>query len=152
MLTYQDVFVPGGLPLHTYNPRADLQLEDRLAEAKRNLSKLVTVTGQTKSGKTVLARKVFPKKGSIWIDGGLVRTEDDFWHSVVDQLGLFGQIQEGDTSDVTSTINGRGIGGCELLSRQGNRQAGSWPRLKTRAIWHENALFACTHRRRTRTP
>ena len=56
MLRYQDVFVPGGFPRHTYNPRVDLQLEQRLAEVKDNLCKLVTVTGQTKSGKTVLAR------------------------------------------------------------------------------------------------
>jgi hypothetical protein len=58
MIRYQDVFVPGGFPRHTYNPRVELQLEEKLAEVKDNLCKLVTVTGQTKSGKTVLARKI----------------------------------------------------------------------------------------------
>lgn len=67
MLRYQDIFVPGGFPRHTYNPRIDLNLEEKLAEVKDNLCKLVTVTGQTKSGKTVLARKVLPPEESIWL-------------------------------------------------------------------------------------
>ena len=59
-IRYQEIFVPGGFPRHTYNPRLELQLEMKLAESRDNLCKLVTVTGQTKSGKTVLARKIFP--------------------------------------------------------------------------------------------
>lgn len=77
-IRYQDVFVPGGFPQHTYNPRVDLQLEAKLAESKENLCKLVTVTGQTKSGKTVLARRILPPEDSVWIDGGTVSVEDDF--------------------------------------------------------------------------
>ena len=69
-IRYQDIFVPGGFPRHTYNPRVDLQLEIKLAESKDNLCKLVTVTGQTKSGKTVLARRIFPPEETVWIDGG----------------------------------------------------------------------------------
>ena len=83
-----DVFVPGGLPKHTYVPRSDRQLEDRIAAAKDNLCKIVTVTGATKSGKTVLARKVFPQDSCIWLDGGAVRTLDEFWELVGDQLHL----------------------------------------------------------------
>src|SRR5690348_3072382 len=45
-IRYQDIFVPGGFPRHTYNPRVELQLEAKLAEAKENLCKLVTVTGK----------------------------------------------------------------------------------------------------------
>ena len=66
MLRYQDVFVPGGFPRHTYNPRVDLQLEERLVEGRDNLCKLVTVTGQTKSGKPVLARKILPPEEAVW--------------------------------------------------------------------------------------
>ena len=32
MIRYQDIFVPGGFPRHTYNPRIELQLEQRLAD------------------------------------------------------------------------------------------------------------------------
>jgi hypothetical protein len=69
------IFVPGGMPTLTYVPRAEHNLEARLAEAKDNLCKLVTVTGSTKSGKTVLTNKVFPRSSSVWIDGGTVKEE-----------------------------------------------------------------------------
>jgi|SRR5271157_684062 len=77
-MRYQDVFVPGGFPRYTYNPRVELQLEQRLSEARDNLCKLVTVTGQTKSGKTVLTKKVFPREEAVWVDGGIVSAEEDF--------------------------------------------------------------------------
>jgi hypothetical protein len=83
-----EVFVPGGLPQYTYVPRADRQLEDRIAAARDNLCKIVTVTGATKSGKTVLARKVFPQDSCVWLDGGAVRGLEEFWELMGDQLPI----------------------------------------------------------------
>jgi len=60
-LYYEDVFVPGGFPRHTYNPKGTLQLEEKVSDAARNLCKLVVVTGHTELGKTVLVRSVFPR-------------------------------------------------------------------------------------------
>jgi hypothetical protein len=115
-LEYTEVFVPGGFPRHTYNPRLALQLEFRLEQVRRNLCKLVTVTGHTKSGKTVLVRQVLPREESIWVDGGTVGTEDDFWDVVLHQLELFqttGVTAETDTSaDVSGSV---GAGGNFLL-------------------------------------
>jgi len=105
-MKYQEVFVPGGFPRHTYNPRASLKLEERLGEVKENLCKLVTVTGNTKSGKTVLTRKVLPTEDSIWIDGGSVSEENDFWDIVVEQLNLFQTTTVGNETGTTSTVGG----------------------------------------------
>src|SRR4030042_4157627 len=98
MAKYTDVFVPGGFPRHTYNPRLDLKIESRVAGVLQNLCKLVTVTGHTKSGKTVLIRKVLPREDAIWIDGGGIGAADDFWNTVRDQLDLF-QTKEVSESD-----------------------------------------------------
>jgi len=73
-------------------------------EAKRNLCKLVTVTGQTKSGKTVLARKILPPEECIWVDGGTVSEEDDFWHVVIEQLELFQSKQKEIATEVSGKI------------------------------------------------
>lgn len=105
-MKYQDVFVPGGFPKYTYNPRASLKLEERLGEVKQNLCKLVTVTGNTKSGKTVLTRKVLPTEDSIWIDGGAVSQESDFWDIVVEQLELFQTTTVESQTSSTSTFGG----------------------------------------------
>jgi hypothetical protein len=82
------VFVPGGLPKLTYNPRNTLDLESHLRKAKDNLCKLVMVTGSTKSGKTVLTSTVFDKNHSVWFDGGAFSTEDEFWRDIADQLQI----------------------------------------------------------------
>ena len=81
-----DVFVPGGLPKYTYVPRIERGLEERLANVKDNLCKIATVTGATKSGKTVLVRKVFGDTEKVWVDGGHVKDEKDFWDIVGTQL------------------------------------------------------------------
>lgn len=88
-MNYTDVFVPGGFPQHTYNPRAEKSLEERINEPRQNLCKLVTVTGQTKSGKTVITKKLYPKDKSIWIDGGAIKVEDDFWNALIDKLEYY---------------------------------------------------------------
>lgn len=84
-----DVFIPGGFPTITYISRTEKQLEKRVASAKDNLSKLVVVTGATKSGKTVLVDKVFPQDKSIWIDGGVVSDEKSFWELIAEHEDLY---------------------------------------------------------------
>lgn len=98
-----DVFVPGGMPQHTYIQRKQGNLEERLHSTQNNLCKLVTVTGGTKSGKTVLVNKVFPKTTSIWVDGGHVKIEDDIWNSVLEQIGGRTQIETHSKESTRST-------------------------------------------------
>ena len=118
------VFVPGGFPRHTYNPRVELQLEDRLSEARRNLCKLVSVVGQTKSGKTVLARKVLPRDDCVWVDGGTIAAEDDFWQVVLEQLDLFQGTQEETSAETAATISGKGSAGANFMIVKGTGEVG----------------------------
>lgn len=123
-MRYQDIFVPGGFPRHTYNPRTELQLEDRLREVKENLCKLVTITGQTKSGKTVLTRRVLPSEEAIWIDGGTVSEEDDFWQVINEQLDLFETLQQSEQSGSESSLEAKGRAGANFLVAKGEGEAG----------------------------
>jgi hypothetical protein len=108
MIEYQDIFVPGGFPKHTYNPRSSFQLEDKLADSVENLCKLVVVTGHTKSGKTVLVRRILPDDKAIWVDGGTVANEDDFWQIIVERLGLAQEHQKQVTKGTTKTLGAEG--------------------------------------------
>jgi hypothetical protein len=119
-LRYQDVFVPGGFPQYTYNPRAELQLEEKLGEAKDRLCKLVTVTGHTKSGKTVLAKRVFPSESAVWIDGGTVSAEEDFWQVIVEQLDLFQSSSSQASRGVTSKFGAEGGAEANFLIAKGS--------------------------------
>lgn len=56
-----EVFVPGGIPTYTYNPRKSKNIEDKLEDSATSF-KLIVVTGPTKSGKTVLVNKIFQEE------------------------------------------------------------------------------------------
>jgi hypothetical protein len=124
MTKFHDVFVPGGFPKHTYNPRADLRLEKLLGEARQNLCKLVTVTGQTKSGKTVLTRSVFPREDCVWVDGGTVAVEDDLWQVVLEQLDIFDATEVEMGSGKSASISGKGSAAANFIVAKGTAELG----------------------------
>jgi hypothetical protein len=103
-----EVFVPGGMPRHTYIARTERDLEPRISAVSENLCKLAVLTGATKSGKTVLVNKAFPRSSgeSIWIEGGSVDSEADFWTSVLDQLDGYTSQQLSDTQESGQSLSG----------------------------------------------
>lgn len=112
------VFVPGGLPELTYVSRDELELEARLQESAQDFHKLVAVTGSTKSGKTVLASKVFPRLASVWVDGGVAQEEDDFWSIVLEAVGGFTDYtDEEDSASETQLEIGGEISGNAIVAK-----------------------------------
>ena len=83
--------------------RADV----RALLAKDNLFKVATVTGATKSGKTVLVKKVFKGERPIWVDGGSVSSLDDFLASVANELDIPAEEEETSGTSTTSGISER---------------------------------------------
>jgi len=114
------IFTPGGMPRLTYVERAERKLEKKLGEANNHLCKMVTLTGATKSGKTVLTNRIFPRMedNNIWIDGGSVGTEDDFWTQIINELKAFTEIDETTAKESNQSMNGKigGKAGIPLLA------------------------------------
>lgn len=106
------VFVPGGMPKLTYVDRVGRDLEQRLKESKKYLCKMTTLTGATKSGKTVLANRIFPRfsEDCVWIDGGSVGNENDFWSQIINKLNASVESEEIISKESTQKIDGK-IGG-----------------------------------------
>lgn len=67
-----EVFISGGFPINTYNPRKELKLEDSLVDYLETGHKLISITGPTKSGKTVLSTRVIPDESCVFVDGGSI--------------------------------------------------------------------------------
>jgi hypothetical protein len=121
-----EVFVPGGMPTLTYVARSSRNLEEQLSAANDNLCKLVTVTGSTKSGKTVLTNRVFPRTSSVWIDGGTVKNEDDLWNFILEQIGGYVESSASKESETTSVFKGEvGAGGQLPLIFKGESKLGA---------------------------
>ena len=101
------VFVPGGMPQHTYVARSERNLENKLRSAADNLCKLVTITGATKSGKTVLTNKIFPKnQKSVWIDGGTIGEENDLWNYILTEIDGYTSLELEKSKENMSSIKG----------------------------------------------
>ncbi|ECH7436728.1 ATP-binding protein [Salmonella enterica] len=120
------VFVPGGMPKLTYVERTQGEIREKLESAKDNLCKLVTLTGQTKSGKTVLTQMIFPFTDSnvIWVDGGSITAENDIWEQVLDRLDVYPN-EEVNTSDTASTVvSGKANVSASILIAKGGGELG----------------------------
>ncbi len=111
------IFVPGGMPQYTYVARTEKNLEERLRAVGDNLCKLATITGATKSGKTVLTNKIFPRENAIWIDGGTIGDKDDLWLYILNEIGGFSESESFDSDSSASSVSGRieGEAGVPLL-------------------------------------
>ena len=87
-LKVKDIFVPGGNPKYTYQSRDKYQIESKLKSAIERMNKFIVVAGQTKSGKTVLVRRIVPKENSVWIEGGHINKIEDIWQTILDELTI----------------------------------------------------------------
>lgn len=102
------IFVPGGMPQHTYVSRTQRKLEQQLGGVADNLCKLAALTGSTKSGKTVLVNKIYPRTTgeNIWIDGGTIKSENDLWSQILAELGGFTSNESSDSSESSQGLSG----------------------------------------------
>lgn len=76
----------GGQPSITYNPRTSLNIETSLRNYIDDGYKLISITGPTKSGKTVLCMKVISKSDRVLLSGGTITSIDDFWNQILSEL------------------------------------------------------------------
>jgi len=89
-----DVFVAGGQPTHTYVERSAEHVELKFARAIATPNQIVSLSGPTKTGKTVLCRRILGgDRQFVWIDGGQVKDGQDFWNRVAYELNLPSQTE-----------------------------------------------------------
>lgn len=93
------VFVPGKLPDYTYNPRSDLNLEAQLEDYVEEAGAILTVAGPTKTGKSVLLRRVVAEPA--WVDGQGIASVDQMWARVGDSLGVYTDVAQGISQSAT---------------------------------------------------
>ena len=129
MIVYRanKVFIPGGIPEFTYVERAERKIVESIEETKDHLCKMVTLTGQTKSGKSVMAQKVFPDTipENIWIEGGSIKNEEDLWSQIVSKLDVWTDESEGEDKGTTSKISGELGGKANAFLVKGQAKTGT---------------------------
>jgi hypothetical protein len=74
-----DVFTPNDFPEHTYIGRDGERLEKELGRAVQTPKVVVSISGPSKSGKTVLVERVVGTDSMIQISGIEIRSGEDLW-------------------------------------------------------------------------
>lgn len=132
-LTTGEVFVVGGTPTYTYVDRAETGMEERFLDALDDGGKIVTISGPTKSGKTVFCKQMLPEGKRVWVSGGTVSTAEDVWAAIIHKLdGATVTHREAAQSDevmnesaghIGAGVVGLNIGGEKRKSRSKTRVA-----------------------------
>jgi hypothetical protein len=87
-----EVFVPGGLPDVTYVARETLRAEAAVNDFLEERFRMLSLSGPTKCGKTVLVRRMVPQ--AMLISGGDIENVNDFWGAVVDKIGGYTEVSK----------------------------------------------------------
>lgn len=97
-----EVFVPGSYPEHTYVARATEHFEQTLEDALSTDGQIVSLSGPSKSGKTVLVERVIGKDNLIAISGSSIKSPEDLWNKVLDWTGAPATVLD------STTLTGKG--------------------------------------------
>ena len=100
------VFTPTDVPTVTYVERTTKNYEEELRRAFEIPKMVVSVSGPSKSGKTVLVTKVVSKDNLIHIYGASIKTADDLWKNVLAWMGGPVEVSETRGSKTSGTISG----------------------------------------------
>ena len=101
------IFTPNDTPTVTYVGRDDLGLEERLRTAVKLPNMVVSVSGPSKSGKTVLIRKVVEEDLIIPVIGAGIASPEDLWTRALQSMGT------GTTTSTTTTTGTQLSGGVK---------------------------------------
>jgi hypothetical protein len=79
MVQATEVFTPTAVPTLTYVGRTSRNFEADLRNAFNIPNMIVSISGPSKSGKTVLVTKVVAPENLIHIYGASIKTPEDLW-------------------------------------------------------------------------
>jgi hypothetical protein len=94
MVKATSVFTPTDVPTVTNVERQTKNLEEELRRALPKM--IVSISGPSKSGKTVLVTKVVSRDNLIHLYGASIKTASDLWRNVIAWMG--GPIEVTETS------------------------------------------------------
>jgi hypothetical protein len=103
--TRDTVFVPGGQPTVTYVARAQIEVEKSVARAISTPNQVISICGPTKSGKTVLCRKILNSRPTVWIEGGQIESASDIWDKICWELNYPAEISKTESDELSGELS-----------------------------------------------
>jgi len=125
-MNIREVFTPGRFPTWTYVDEHLKEKEQQLVDTLEDGSMLVSISGPSKSGKTVFVENILGKENLIKVTGAGVKSPSDLWLRVFDIIGT--PIGKSSTSSSTKsgTIGGKASGeGGVIIAKVKGEVSGS---------------------------
>ncbi|MEY9781300.1 hypothetical protein [Sinorhizobium fredii] len=105
-----EIFVPNDTPTITYVDRAEHKLQQRLKDLYDTPNMVVSISGPSKSGKTVLIKKVVPEDYLITIPGAGITTAEMLWERALNWMGVPNETVKSSSTSTEVSANGEGGG------------------------------------------
>lgn len=105
-----EVFTPTDTPSVTYVDRGERGLEVALRNALRTPKMITSLSGPSKSGKTVLIKKVLDPDTLISISGAAIKSGDDLWNRVLNWMEAPSERSRSRDHEVTVKAEAKGGG------------------------------------------
>lgn len=109
-MNVHDIFTPGRHPEYTFINEHLVEKEQLVRFCLSGGGQLISISGPSKSGKTVFVESVLGKDHILTISGSAVRTEDDVWLCVLALIGTPIKQAVSHTATTGCTAN-RALGG-----------------------------------------
>lgn len=107
-----EVFTPDDIPTYTYVGAR--KFEDRLREALSIPKMIVSLSGPSKSGKTVLVNKVIEADNLIPLSGASIRTADQLWTNALAWMEVPIERVETAGSTISAELSGKAGGKARI--------------------------------------
>ena len=101
-----EIFTPSDYPVYTYVPHDEDRVEERLREALDTPGEIVSISGPSKSGKTVLIEKVAGLDNLITVTGAGITDASQVWERVLDWMGNPVTTSSTETTTLSGTLGG----------------------------------------------
>lgn len=117
-VNFRDVFTPNDQPDVTYVARGSTKLEAKLRDYLETRNIVVSISGPSKTGKTVLLKKVVEADSLITLSGAAINSANDFWIGILSWMEApTERVLTSSKSHMTSAgVKGGGKVGIPLLA------------------------------------
>jgi hypothetical protein len=109
-----DVFTAGGQPTVTYVERQEKQAATKIDKYLLTGKTILSVTGPSKSGKTVLCQRKIPDGTRIDVAGGQTNDMNSFWAQIAHALEVPIQTTVASSSSTNTHLHGKAGGSASL--------------------------------------
>lgn len=135
-VTVDQVFRPNGFPLLTYVRRDTRDYEEELRQSLRSGGTIISLTGPSKSGKTVLAEQVIGAEHQVAVKCSHIRNVDEFWMEVFRRLDLDLQREHEHSTghEIGASVEGEGKIKIPLLADAGARGGAQYAHQRGRVL------------------